>query len=400
MEQLVRLWERPSYDGSKFRYYLLYTDEQGKRRQKSLGHADRRKAERQRAQLERKLRMGIIEPGSMKLSEFLEDSLDRTRRQVRESTLYQARIAMEHLIRVVGDIDYRCIRHEHGERFVQACLDGGNTAATAAKKLRHLKRVFQLAVDRGQLDDNPLKRVKHLRVPRRKVRVFSTAESRRLIQAAGQLSRSSSIRWDLLVSTVLCTGMRRGELLNTTWPDIDFENKTVDVSPKVGSEHTWEWHIKDADRRILPLTDEIVCLLAEHQARQPDGYPYVFIPLARYDHIQQLRRQGMWSTQCGINPMNNFDREFRGLLGKARIQNGSFHDLRRTCLTNWLANGLTEYDVMNMAGHASFETTRRFYLAVRDDLLERTRDASSKTMAGISVANLLQQPSECHDAEE
>ena len=48
MKQLVKLWERPSYDGKKFTYYLLYTDEQGRRRQKSLGNADRRKAERQR----------------------------------------------------------------------------------------------------------------------------------------------------------------------------------------------------------------------------------------------------------------------------------------------------------------------------------------------------------------
>ncbi|MHC4227584.1 MAG: alpha/beta fold hydrolase [Planctomycetota bacterium] len=57
-KQLVRLWERPSYDGKRFRYYLLYTDPQGRRRQKSLGHSDRRKAERQRAEFERKLTMG------------------------------------------------------------------------------------------------------------------------------------------------------------------------------------------------------------------------------------------------------------------------------------------------------------------------------------------------------
>ncbi len=48
-KQLVRLWKRPSYDGKRFTYYLLYTDEQGRRRQKSLGHADARKAERKRA---------------------------------------------------------------------------------------------------------------------------------------------------------------------------------------------------------------------------------------------------------------------------------------------------------------------------------------------------------------
>ena len=83
-KQLVRLWERPSYDGRRFRYYLLYTDEQGKRRQKSLGHADRRKAERQRAQFERRLLMGAVGPGSMKLSDFVEDSLKRTGDQIRD----------------------------------------------------------------------------------------------------------------------------------------------------------------------------------------------------------------------------------------------------------------------------------------------------------------------------
>jgi hypothetical protein len=44
-------------------------------------------AERQRAQFERESRMGIFEPNSVRLSEFLADSLVRTRGQVRENTL-------------------------------------------------------------------------------------------------------------------------------------------------------------------------------------------------------------------------------------------------------------------------------------------------------------------------
>ena len=62
MTQLVKLWKRPSYDGKSYTYYLLYKDEYGKRRQKSLGHTDRRRGERQRAELERELKMGVFEP--------------------------------------------------------------------------------------------------------------------------------------------------------------------------------------------------------------------------------------------------------------------------------------------------------------------------------------------------
>ena len=187
MKQLVRLWKRPSYDGKTFSYYLLYYDEKGRRRQKALGHADARKAERQRAQLERELRMGIVEPGSMKLSEFLEDCLAKTQGQVRENTLREYGFAMNHFIKTIGNIDYLNVRHEHGEQFIRACLDAGNSPATANKKMRSLKRLFELACERGQLAENPLRRIRNPKVPRNKVCVFSDEECRRLLRAAKEM---------------------------------------------------------------------------------------------------------------------------------------------------------------------------------------------------------------------
>ena len=54
---------------------------------------------------------------------------------------------------------------------------------------------------------------------------------------------------------------------------------------------------------------------------------------------------------------------------------------------------------MRMAGHASFETTRTFYLAVSDDLLERTREATRKSLENISVTHLLREPSATQPTE-
>ena len=79
-------------------------------------------------------------------------------------------------------------------------------------------------------------------------------------------------------------------------------------------------------------------------------------------------------------------------MARAGIDEGMFHDLRRTCITNWFANGLSEFDVMTMAGHSSFSTTHKFYLAVRKDLICRARKASSEAMKSISIANSLQVP--------
>ena len=186
----------------------------------------------------------------------------------------------------------------------------------------------------------------------------------------------------------LFTALRRGELLNCTWGDIDFEEQTIKVSPKVDTAETWEWRIKDTDRRTLPLTDELAQLLVDHQAGQPEGYPYVFVPPARYDYIQQeLCAKGKWTySDSRLKVVNNFGRDFGKILQRASVKEGEFHDFRRTAICNWLKEGMSEYDVMKLAGHADFKTTHKYYLRVRDDLVDRTRQATARGLC----QNLLQ----------
>ena len=100
MKKLVRLWQRPTHNGQRYTYYLVYYDEDGRRRQKALGHADKRKAERQRAQFERYLRMGTAESRSMRFSEFSEDSLRRSRGQLQYNTLRDYKSTMKQFIRM------------------------------------------------------------------------------------------------------------------------------------------------------------------------------------------------------------------------------------------------------------------------------------------------------------
>jgi integrase len=389
MKKLVRLWKRPSRDGKRFSYVLIYQDERGKTRYESLGHTDGQKAKRQCSQKERELCMGYVKPGTMRLSELLEDSLHRTRGQVTESTLQEYNTAMRHFIRVMGNIDYRAIRHEHGEQFIQRCLDDGNRPATAKKKIVALKRLFNLAAQRDQLEDNPFRYVRSPKAPESEIHVYTDEECARLVKAARERRIGVPFRWDIFILTALCTGMRRGELLNTTWWDIDFAGQKINVSPKDDTKNTWQWRIKDTDRRSVPLTSEVVKLLIAHQAAQPEGYPYVFVTPKRYDNIQKARQLGKWTVRQGKCPVSNFRYQFLQILEHAGIDVGTFHDLRRTCITNWFAHGLSEFEVMIMAGHASFETTRKFYLAVRTDIIERARKASAEAMKGISIAHAL-----------
>jgi len=176
------------------------------------------------------------------------------------------------------------------------------------------------------------------------IHTYSDVECGRILKAAREFVHDANddraFRWDLLIVAALCTGLRRAELLNSTWSDVHFEEQTITVTPKDERPETWLWLIKDTDRRTLPLTDELAQMLAEHQDRQPEGYPYVFVPSDRYDFIQrQLRVKGLWT----------------------------YSDSR--------------LKVMRFAGHASFGTTHRYYLRIRDGLVDRARQASARVLS-------------------
>jgi integrase len=392
-KELVSLRTRPSRDGRQFVFMLDFVDERGNRHRVSLGHADKRRAEAERSQKERELRMGLsYESERVRLHELLAGSLERTRGQVRPSTLKEHNTAMRHFIDAVGNLFVQDVKHRHGETFIQACLDRGNSPATANKKIGCLKRQFQLAILRGQLTENPFRYIQHIKVPTRTVRVYTDAECRRLLDAAKTPSRCDSPEWELLLVAALSTAMRRGELLNTTWADIDFDRLTISVSPKLDTTHTWEWRIKDSERRKLPLTADVAELFKAYRTARPQVHPYVFVPPSRYSAIHERRQQGKWTLEDGRCPVNNFDRGFRTLLERAEIEDTEFHDLRRTCLSRWLANGLTEYDVMQLAGHSEFSTTHRFYLAVRSDLIDRARVVTVAAMGADFGARLARAP--------
>jgi integrase len=334
--------------------------------------------------------MGVVELESMRLSDFLEDSLSRTGNQIRESTHDECRYAMNHFIEVVGNIDYQRITLTHGELFRQKCLDKGNSPATVTKKLSHLKRMFQLAVNRKQLDENPLQHIAMPKTTKKKVEKYTADECGRIIKAARD--SQTDLKWDMLIITALCTGMRRSELLNCTWSDIDFEKMTIEVLPKTNTDYTWPWLIKDTDHRILPLTKDVVQMLVDHQSRQPEGYPYVFMPQARYDCIQQLRKQGKWKLKdANRKVISTFMQNFKKILKRAGVRERTFHCLRNTALTNWFANGMNEHDVMTLAGHSNFATTHAFYLAVADDLVDRARVAAEQGV-GKDLARIWHAP--------
>ncbi|MBW8015076.1 MAG: tyrosine-type recombinase/integrase [Planctomycetes bacterium] len=68
----------------------------------------------------------------------------------------------------------------------------------------------------------------------------------------------------------------------------------------------------------------------------------------------------------------------------AKVEHGTFHDLRRTCITEWLENGLQPHEVKELAGHSDIQTTMNYYTATRKNLLDKARRASSNALGDVA----------------
>jgi len=393
-KKLVRLRTRPSRDGSSFTYLIDYVNENGKRRQVSLGHADTKKAERQRAQKERELRMGIIEPGRLRLCELLADYLEQTRTQIEPSTADSAAYRMRDMISAVSNKYAGEVTYRDCESFQQHCIDKGLSPASVNTHIKMVKRIFSLAVKRGQLERNPFDAFPLMKVPQKAIRLLSQNEIQRLLTAA------KDPVWKAKIMLSKTASLRRGEVLNLTINDVDFDKGKVIVQPKPDTDSTWRWVVKDKERRELPLIESVAQLLADITAGLQEGQPYLFLSAERYEHLLMLKKSGKLIDRVAKCPEANFRRGWKLICKRAAVEGVTFHDLRATCITEWLEKGMMPHEVQRLAGHSSIDTTMNYYVGIRESMIDRARQASSSVSDGNSVAHLLRTPQNTQNSKE
>ena len=116
----------------------------------------------------------------------------------------------------------------------------------------------------------------------------------------GQRSRLSSV-----VVFALQTGMRMGEIIELSWRGVDLARRTVTI-----------FRSKNGERRTIPVNDTVLQIPQEKTK------------------IRSLETDRVFCSKI-FTPMESghLRRAFRLALGKARIEDFHFHDLRHTFAT-------------------------------------------------------------------
>jgi len=358
-----------------FRWAVRWFGSEGKRYSRSF--KTRKEAELFAEIKQPEVRNGKADPPPpSNLEDFVTEHEKVMRGQVKPRTLSDQMRALNVFMAHVGKkTQLKKISPRQAESFVASRLAAGVAVATVNKDVRTLKGIFNRAIEpRGYLSpgSNPFAKIRQRREADIPVRYVSVEEYRALLASA------ENIWWKALISVAYACGLRRDEMLNLTWADVDFEKHSLRVAAKRASEDVLGWEPKDYQTRVLPMPLQTVQLLVDLQATCPEGCPYVFIPEKRWQYILKVRSDGKWSDEQAI--VNNLGRGFHKLRRKAHVTGCVLHDLRRSCITNW-AYILPIHVVQKLAGHSDIKTTKKYYLAVRQEDMERARILQSKILA-------------------
>ena len=140
------------------------------------------------------------------------------------------------------------------------------------------------------------------------------------------------------------TGMRRSELLDLRWDNVNLIDAQLRLDP--GS-------TKNDEPRVIPLAGELLeWVKLQHQRRNlecPDC-DFVFF------------RQG--------RPIRNFRKAWESSCAKANLKGLLFHDLRRTGVRNLVRAGVSERVAMAISGHKTREVFERYNIVSERDLAE------------------------------
>lgn len=121
--------------------------------------------------------------------------------------------------------------------------------------------------------------------------------------------------------------MRRGEILGLQWEHVNFQSRTIFIARS-----------KTGRTRTIPMNDTV---LQELSALKQDAGPKEFV---------------FSNSRTGVS-FDSIKTGWRSACEDAGLVNLRFHDTRHTFATRLRANGVHEWDIRDLLGHASVRMT-------------------------------------------
>lgn len=324
----------------------------------------------------KELESGALKPdGKITVEEWLKIWLETyTKNRVRLNT-YEGyeRIVNKHLIPELGHYYLRDLRPEHIQSMLNNKLEKGNLRYKGkplqARQVEYIYAVLHSALEQAVKNQviirNPCDAVTK---PKKQKNEFIPWDDD---QTNHFLSSVKGSRLFPLYMVAWGTGLRRSEILGLKWEDVDFKKGTLTVRRSLvrvkGGYVIHEPKTKKS-RRTIPLPGAVIKALKAWKKKQAAEKVAFHGTYNSYDLV--------FCNEIGeaTNP-ESISRAFKRDLGRAKLPEIRFHDLRHGHATMLLELGEDITVISNRLGHSTINLTADTYSHVRERL---QREASSK----------------------
>lgn len=230
--------------------------------------------------------------------------------------------------------------------------------------LKHIKRVFTMAVDEGILSRNPAKGIK-VKSSESKKLVLNKTEIDVLLLEAKIRNHPFFNHWVL----ALLTGMRTGELYALQWSDIDLDGGFISVTKSWNRKNGFG-PTKSCLNRVVPVAKVLKEFLLSLKSEYTSPTDPVLEKLQEWTDGRQAEILKDFCAEIGISTIR-------------------FHDLRATFITQLLLQGVPVAKVMAIVGHAQLKTTMVYVRLVGNDVKGVTDELRITLPALHSAENVI-----------
>ncbi len=302
----------------------------------------------------------LADARGLSTGEFLDQWLvDVIRPSVRPWTYkgYEVHVRL-HLKPAIGRVPLERLTAMQVQKLVNDKSQTGLSPKTVRYMLGTLRSALNQAIRWQLVSRNVATLVDGPRVEQFEIQPFSPDEARRFLESI------KGDRLEALYSVALTMGLRQGEALGLRWQDIDLDLGYLRVSKQLqrfnGKLHLVEPKTKRS-RRSLAMPNTIAKGLSHHRARQTEEQ--------RAAGSQWIDTGLVFTTPIGTGLEGTaITKDFHRKLAQAGLPQRRFHDLRHSCATLLLVQGVSPRVVMDVLGHSQIGLTMNTYSHVIPDL--------------------------------
>lgn len=347
---------------------ISYYDNDGVRRQKWQATGLMARGNQRKAEALLKQRIAVMElqlneelearkRPDMPFSEFMSDWLETVKSSLLVTSYASYKYYIEQRINPYFDekkTTLQSIRTSDIQEYYNTMLKKGTKWNSVSKHHAVIRKALDYAVKMDYILVNPVVKIE----PPKRQKYVAEHYDKDELQKLFEVLKGNPIEVPVILSAFY--GLRRSEALGLKWSAVDFNEKTICIKHTVclmridGKSVVVQ---KDTTKnktslRTLPLMPDIEKMLIETKKKQEENrkkcrkaYCKDYLDYVCVDNFGVLLKPDYLSQHLQI------------VLKKHNLKHIRYHDLRHSCASLLLANGVSLKEIQEWLGHADFGTT-------------------------------------------